>query len=98
MVDTCNALKAGKAGAITTINPLSAQLAGLNAATCVVTPGFSRRLRTFSRFLRVKRRRIIISLMSPPKLPLNNGIFKGDYAINTHHHLSGIVFISKSAA
>ena len=28
--------------------------------------------------------------------PLNNGLFKGDYIPGPHHHLSGLVFISKS--
>ena len=28
--------------------------------------------------------------------PLNNGLFKGDYIISSHHHLSGMYFVSKS--
>ena len=30
------------------------------------------------------------------EIPLNNGLFKGDYALGTHHHLTGLLFISKS--
>ncbi len=96
MVDACNAIKAGKAGAITTINPLSAQLAGLNAATCTVTPGSA----SFENIFPYITSQTATNNYLPDvttQTPLNNGIFKSDYAINTHHHLSGTAFISKSA-
>jgi hypothetical protein len=90
LVNACQALP-GK------INPLSAQLVGLNPATCVVTPasatvenifpfnscGSSTTCNTFAPGI-------------DSNLPLNNGIFKGDYVLGTHHHLSGTFYESKS--
>ena len=32
----------------------------------------------------------------PSQLPLNNGLFKGDYVLGVHHHLSGTYYESKS--
>ena len=39
--------------------------------------------------------------LNPPLVttgPLNNGLFKGDYVINSHHHVGGMYFVSKSNA
>ena len=39
--------------------------------------------------------------LNPPLVttgPLNNGLFKGDYIINSHHHVGGMYFVSKSNA
>jgi TonB dependent receptor-like, beta-barrel len=87
MVDTCNAIKtAGK-----TINPLSAQLSGLNPATCTVTPGSS----TFENLFPSSASGLFQPLL-PTLGPLNNGFIKGDYVISSHHHLSGLYYVSKS--
>jgi hypothetical protein len=87
MVDTCNAIK----NAGNTINALSAQLAGLNPATCAVTPASS----TFENLFPFSTTGLI-----QPGLktlgPLNNGFIKGDYVISSHHHLSGLYYVSKS--
>jgi Carboxypeptidase regulatory-like domain len=88
MVDACNAIKAtpGKS-----INALSAQLSGLNPATCVVTPGSS----SFENLFPFSS----TGLYQPGLLtlgPLNNGFIKGDYVISSHHHLSGLYYVSKS--
>ena len=85
MVDTC--LKLGPAK----INPLSAQLAGLNPATCVVTPASS----TFENLFPFSS----TGLYQPGLQtlgPLNNGFIKGDYVISSHHHVSGLYYVSKS--
>ena len=85
IVDTCLSLGPGK------INPLSAQLAGLNPVTCAVTPASS----TFENLFPFSTTGTI-----EPKLntlgPLNNGFIKGDYAISSHHHVSGLYYVSKS--
>ncbi len=89
MVDACLALKAaGKS-----INPLSAQLAGLNPATCVVTPASP----TFENLFPYNATGSTNWL---PALnttgPLDNGIFKGDYAPSPNHHLAGMFFRSRA--
>jgi len=85
MVDTC--LKLGP----TNINPLSAKLAGLNPTTCVVTPASS----TFENLFPFTATGLV-----QPGLktlgPLNNGFIKGDYVISSHHHVSGLYYVSKS--
>jgi hypothetical protein len=87
MVDACNAVKtAGKA-----VNALSAQLAGLNPTTCVVTPGS----KSFENLFPTST----TGLFQPNLTtlgPLNNGFIKGDYVISSHHHLSGLYYVSKS--
>src|SRR5580700_2821978 len=84
MVDTC--LKLGP----TNINPLSAKLAGLNPTTCVVTPASS----TFENLFPFTATGLV-----QPGLktlgPLNNGFIKGDYVISSHHHVSGLYYVSK---
>jgi hypothetical protein len=91
MVDACNAVKAsGKA-----INPLSAQLSGLNPITCVVTPASSTVENIFPHITSQQASNNWL----PPSVnttPLNNGLAKFDYAISSHHHLNGMLFISKS--
>jgi hypothetical protein len=91
MVDACNDLRLqGKA-----INPLSAQISGLNPATCVVTPKSS----TFENMWPFTTNTATQGNYVPPITttgPLNNGLMKGDYIISPHQHVSGMVFISKS--
>ena len=85
MVDTC--LKIGRAS----VNPLSAQLAGLPAGSCVPQPSSS----TFENLFPFST----TGLYQPSLLtlgPLNNGFIKGDYAISSHHHVSGLYYVSKS--
>jgi hypothetical protein len=87
MVNACQALGVAK------ITALSAQLAGLNPATCVVAPASS----TFENLFPTNAAQ---STNFAPGLtttgPLNNGFVKGDYALGPHHHLSGFYFVSKS--
>ena len=91
LVDACNALKSsGKA-----INSFSAQLSGLNPSTCVVTPASS----TVENIFPFITSQQASNNWLPPSVnstPLNNGIAKFDYAISPHHHLNGMLFISKS--
>ena len=89
MVDACLALGAAK------INPLSAQISGLNPATCAVTPGSS----TFENMWPYTTNTATTGNYVPPITingPLNNGLFKGDYIISPHQHVSGFYFVSKS--
>ncbi len=91
MVDACNDLLAqGKA-----INGLSAQISGLNPATCAVTPASS----TVENLWPFDTNTSTTGNYNPPLTtngPLNNGLFKGDYNPGSHHHVTGLVFISKS--
>jgi len=90
MVDTCQALINAK----TPISPLSAQLAGLNPNTCVVTPSSSTVENLFPYLSSATS-----NLFSPGLLttgPLNNGFIKGDYIINQKNHVSGMYYVSKS--
>jgi hypothetical protein len=87
MVNACQAVTAAK------ISTLSAQLAGLNPTTCVVTPASS----TFENLFPTNPNQ---SINFAPHLvttgPLNNGFIKGDYVLGPHHHVSGFYFVSKS--
>jgi hypothetical protein len=90
MVDACNALGPGK------ISPLSAQLAGLNPTTCVVSPASS----TVENLFPFTTNTATSGNYLPPLTtfgPLNNGLIKGDYILGPHHHLSGMYFVSKSS-
>jgi hypothetical protein len=99
MVDACNALNpthAALGNAANKINPLSAQLAGLNTQTCVVTPGSA----SFENLFPYITSQTATNNYLPnvtTQTPLNNGIFKSDYQINVKNHVSGTVFISKSS-
>ena len=90
MVDACKALGPAK------INALSAQLAGLNPTTCVVTPGSSSFENLFPFITSTTSNRLAPGL--PNTAPLNNGLVKGDWDISQHHHLNGMYYISKSTA
>jgi hypothetical protein len=88
LVDACNAAKA--AG---TINPLSAQLVGLNTANCTVSPASS----TFENLFPTNTTTSTTYFPSTPtQAPLNNGLAKGDWNLNDHNHVSGFFYISKS--
>src|ERR1700730_2023560 len=87
MVNACQTLGATK------ISPLSAQLAGLNPATCVVTPASSTVENLFP-FNPNQSNNFTPNLITTG--PLNNGFIKGDYVLGQHNHLSGFYFVSKS--
>jgi hypothetical protein len=87
MVDACNAV--GRAN----VNPLSAQLAGLPAGSCIPQPASA----TFENLFPYNPN--ASNNFAPGILnsqPLDNGIFKADYVINEKHHLSGTYYRSQS--
>jgi hypothetical protein len=98
MVDACNALNPShlpKGAPGNPINTLSAQLAGLNTATCAVSPASSTVENLFpynagtnpggpSTFLP--------TISNSSAIP--NGVVKLDYHINDHHSVNGSFFIS----
>ncbi len=89
MVDACNDLGAAK------ISALSAQLAGLNTATCTVTAASP----TFENLFPFTTNTNTAGNFVPGLIttgPLNNGFIKGDYVLGPHHHVSGFYFVSKS--
>jgi hypothetical protein len=92
MVDACLALGGN-------INPLSAQLAGLthnlNGAIgdCAVAPA-SPTVENLFPFNPNTSNNFAPNLVTTG--PLNNGFIKGDYVLSSHHHLSGMYFVSKS--
>jgi len=89
MVDACSDLRAqGKA-----INLLSAQIAGLNPSTCVVSPSSSTVENLFP-FNPTASSSFAPGITNSQ--PLDNGIFKGDYVINSQHHVSGTYYRSQS--
>jgi len=88
-VDACRSL--GPAA----INLLSAQLAGLNPATCVVSPA-SPTVENIFPFINSQSTTFFPGTISNE--PLNNGLAKGDYALGAHNHVSGLVYISKSTS
>ena len=91
LVDACNFVKTTGVSGNKTINPLSAQLVGLNPTTCVVTPSSSavENLYPFN-----------TTGSFTPGLettgPLNNGIFKADYVPGAKHHISGVFFRTRA--
>ncbi len=88
MVDACKSLTSAK------INGLSAQLAGLNPNTCVVTPASPTFENVFPYLNSATSNNFAPGIAS--QAPLNNGLFKADYALSPHQHLSGLAFVSKS--
>jgi hypothetical protein len=89
-VDTCLAMKA----AGTPINPLSAQLAGLNTTTCAVSPASSSFENVFPNNPNPTSTTFAPGLTSNG--PLNNGLLKIDYNISSHHHLNGMYYRSSA--
>ncbi len=98
MVDACNALNPthlanGAPG--NPISALSAQLTGLNTATCTVSPSSSTVENLFPFTANTnKNGNFAPNLVTTG--PLNNGFIKGDYVLGPHHHVSGFYFVSKS--
>ena len=88
LVDACKALGPAK------VNGLSAQLSGLNPTTCVVTPASSAVENLFPTLTSATSNTFAPGI--PSNLPLNNGLFKGDYVLSPHQHLNGFLFISKA--
>lgn len=92
MVDVCNYLTtAGNPG----LNPLSQKLAGITVAApgncSIANSGGKAGVFPYS----------TTGMLNPPLVttgPLNNGLFKGDYILSSHHHFSGLYFVSKSTA
>ena len=100
MIDACNALASNGTGGFNPVgtpkgvSALSAQLAGITidpAAGCKVTPGSS----TFENLFPFSTTGTIQPGLTTLG-PLNNGFIKGDYAISSHHHISGLYYVSKS--
>jgi Carboxypeptidase regulatory-like domain/TonB dependent receptor len=85
LVDTCKTLGAAK------INTLSAQLVGLNPATCVVTPSSS----TVENLYPFNTTGTFTPGLETTG-PLNNGIFKADYVPGAKHHISGVFFRTRA--
>jgi len=94
VVDACNAVKAANPSAgINAISPLSAQLAGLDRATCTVSAPSS----TFQNVFYYHLTTTTSFFFNGPKVqPLNNGLAKGDWNITEHHHLSAFYYDSRS--
>src|SRR6266702_73432 len=98
MVDACNKLNPthlANNAAGNPISALSAQLAGLNTATCTVSPASS----TFENLFPFTANTNKNGNFAPNLVttgPLNNGFIKGDYVLGPHHHVSGFYFVSKS--
>ncbi len=89
MVDACNAV--GRAN----INPLSAQLAGLPAGSCVPQPSSA----TFENLFPFTTDTATSGNFAPGLItsgPLNNGYFKVDYVANQKNHVSGMYYISRA--
>jgi len=87
MVDACNAVGRAK------VNPLSAQLAGLPAGSCIPQPSSA----TFENLFPFNPNP---STSFAPGLittgPLNNGFIKGDYILGQHSHVSAMYYVSKT--
>jgi hypothetical protein len=106
IVDACNSIET-KGGTATAnpalISPLSALLAGLNTATCTVSPASSAFENVFpfigSVPTTVGSNGLPVENFNPPLTstgPLNNGIIKGDYVPGPHNHFSGMYFVAKA--
>ena len=89
MVDACNAVKNGGG----TINPLSAQLAGLNTANCTVSPATSTLENVFPYNASSSN---LFYPGNPTTQPLNNGLAKLDYNLSDRNHLTFFYFDSRS--
>jgi len=93
-VDACNALNPTHLANSDPANPisaLSAKLAGLNTATCTVSPASSTFENLFPFSATGHFQPSLVTLG-----PLDNGLFKGDYAISQHHHVSGLFYRSQA--
>ena len=89
MVDACNAITRAQ------VNPLSAQLAGLPAGSCVPQQSSA----SFENLFPFTTNTNTQGNFAPGLItsgPLNNGFIKGDYIINQKNHVSGMVYISRA--
>jgi len=89
LVNACKALGPAK------ISDLSAQVAGLNKNTCVVSPASA----TVENLYPFNSDPTGVSDYSPglsSDFPLNNGLFKGDYILSPNNHITGLFYQSKS--
>ena len=89
MFDACNAVK--RAGG--TINALSAQLAGLNPATCVVSAASGSVENLFPYNATTSN---IFYPGTPTSQPLNNGLAKVDFNATQRNHISFFYYDSES--
>jgi hypothetical protein len=106
IVDACNnieTLGGTKSANPALISPLSAQLAGLNTATCTVSPASSAFENVFPYIgfvpTTTSSSGAPVENYNPPLTstgPLNNGIIKGDYVPGPHNHFSGMYFVAKA--
>jgi hypothetical protein len=91
VVDACNAVK--RAGG--TINALSAQLAGLNPGTCVVSPATSSFENVFP-FNSTSSN--LFYPGTPTSQPLNNGLAKVDFNATQRNHISFFYYDSEATS
>ncbi len=104
MVDACNAIETTngtKPANPALINPLSAQLAGLNPATCTVSPAVLAPLNAGGVENLFPYNPTQNTLIAPPLTttnPIYNGVAKLDYVIDQKNHLSGSFFIGYANA
>lgn len=89
LIDACNTIRnAGGA-----INPLSAQLVGLNATNCTVSPASG----SFENLFPMNTTTSPNYFPSTPtEAPLNNGLAKVDWNVSSRNHVSGFYYVSKS--
>lgn len=97
MVDACNTLNPthlanGTPG--NPINALSAQLSGLNTATCTVSPSSPTTENLFPYLPSSTSNLFAPGLITSG--PLNNGYIKGDYIVSQKNHVSGMYYISRA--
>ena len=95
IVDACNNLPAsnGNPAGRASVNPLSAQIAGLPAGSCTPLPATA----TFEDLIPYNFAANTTTIFpdNASISPSNNGLAKVDYSPNDHNHLSGLFFISK---
>ena len=94
--DACVAVKAANPGAgINAISPLSARLAGLDRATCNVSPATA----TFqNEFYYNPTTTTSFFFGGPKNQPLNNGLAKLDWNISERNHISFFYYDSRSTS
>jgi hypothetical protein len=91
MVDACNDILL-QAAPNNVINPLSAQISGLNPATCAI----SRSSTSVENLWPYNPTNSATTFPNPATTtPSNNGLAKVDYSPSQHHHLDGFVYISR---
>ena len=97
IVDACNALNPQHLPNGAPNNPisaLSAQLSGLNTATCTVTPASATNENLWPYLPSATSDLFSPGLISTT--PLNNGIFKANYVPGPHHNISGMFYASRA--